>query len=73
MNRCPRCLGAIPNNAQPGAYPGALSRVDNVTEVCSACGTEEALEQFMHDGMMVPMSMWPIKDAVLRRNFPEPA
>jgi len=42
-NKCPRCFGFIPNNAQPGAYMGALSRADNRTEICSDCGTEEAL------------------------------
>jgi hypothetical protein len=40
---CPRCDGYIPNNETPGAYAGALSRVDNKTEVCSQCGTTEAL------------------------------
>jgi len=40
---CPICDGAIPNNETPGAYPGALSRFDNETEVCSACGSAEAL------------------------------
>ena len=40
---CPRCEGYIPNNVMPGAYPGALSRADNETEVCSECGMEEAV------------------------------
>lgn len=43
---CPRCGGFIPNDDQPGAYPGALSRTDNQTEVCSSCGQREAMEQF---------------------------
>lgn len=43
---CPRCEGWIPNNEQPGAYPGALSRLDNKTEICSACGTAEAMEDY---------------------------
>lgn len=43
---CPRCGSFIPNDEQPGAYPGALSRTDNFTEVCSACGSREAMEQF---------------------------
>lgn len=55
--KCPRCGGLIPNNEQPGAYPGALSRVDNKTEVCSECGTLEAIEQFT-GGEPMPMSMW---------------
>lgn len=46
---CPRCKGFIPNNDAPGAYPGALSRLDNKTEICSDCGTEEALENY-YDG-----------------------
>jgi hypothetical protein len=40
---CPRCRGFIPSNSRPGAYMGAISRIDNKTEVCSDCGTEEAL------------------------------
>jgi hypothetical protein len=44
---CPKCQGFIPNNEMPGAYPGALSRRDNETEICSACGVQEALEDFM--------------------------
>lgn len=44
---CPRCKASyIPNNLEPGAYPGALSRLDNETEICSSCGVEEAIEQF---------------------------
>lgn len=43
---CPRCEGYIPNNDTPGAYPGALSRLDNKTEICSACGTDEAMENY---------------------------
>lgn len=44
--RCPLCEGWIPNNDMPGAYPGALSRRDNKTEICSECGTMEAIEDF---------------------------
>ena len=43
---CPSCGGFIPNNVYPGAYPGALSRRDNLTEICSECGTLEALQDF---------------------------
>lgn len=43
---CPACGGYIPNNLTPGAYIGALSRRDNKTEICSDCGTREALEDF---------------------------
>jgi len=43
---CPKCQGFIPNNETPGAYPGALSREDNKTEICSECGVKEALADF---------------------------
>lgn len=44
---CPRCESSyIPNNEFPGEYPGALSRVDNKTEICSECGVLEALEDY---------------------------
>jgi hypothetical protein len=46
---CPKCSGYIPNNKTPGAYMGAISRRDNKTEICSACGTLEALEDFIAD------------------------
>jgi hypothetical protein len=51
---CPRCLGYIPNNTQPGAYPGAISRIDNDTEVCSDCGVEEAIVA------LIAIEEWPI-------------
>jgi len=40
---CPVCDGFIPNNLRPGAYPGAISRLDNETEICSDCGQKEAM------------------------------
>lgn len=43
---CPNCSGYIPSNENPGAYPGAISRADNKTEICSACGTAEAIADF---------------------------
>lgn len=46
INECPRCGGSIPNNETPGAYSGAISRLDNETEICSQCGTEEAMIDF---------------------------
>lgn len=57
---CPRCLGGIPNNEQRGAYIGALSRSDNKTEICSDCGTEEAMVDFMQLPISGP-DQWPIK------------
>ena len=44
---CPRCGGGVPNDAERGAYPGALSRWnDRSVEVCSQCGQDEAMIQF---------------------------
>lgn len=65
-HNCPRCGGQIPNNESPGAYPGALSRTDNTTEVCSQCGTDEAMQQFLDDNL-TPQSDWPL---VRKYDFP---
>lgn len=51
---CPRCEGYIPNNMTPGLYPGALSRTDDKTEICSACGEEEALIA------LAPQELWSV-------------
>ncbi len=40
MAKCPRC-GV--NDLDPVEVRNALSRPDNKTYICSACGTEEAL------------------------------
>ncbi len=45
-NTCPRCESGIPNDAQRGAYSGAISRLDNRTEICTSCGIEEAIIDF---------------------------
>lgn len=37
---CPRCKTII-------VGPPALSRKDNKTEICSMCGVDEALEDFI--------------------------
>jgi hypothetical protein len=60
---CPRCSEHewIPNNKQPGAYMGALSRTDNKTEICSNCGEDEALKDYF-DGGCEPQTAWPVKD-----------
>ena len=42
---CPKCN-------KPYTEPPALSRRDNNTYICSACGTEEALEDAMNVGLM---------------------
>ena len=46
---CFICSGYIPNNETPGAYPGALSRWDNTTEICSLCGSAEAMAPIMSE------------------------
>jgi len=51
---CPRCLGYIPSNAFAGEYPGAISRIDNKTEICSDCGTEESILA------LIERKQWPI-------------
>lgn len=43
---CPRCESGIPNSSERGAYSGAISRLDNRTEVCTSCGIEEAMIDF---------------------------
>jgi hypothetical protein len=60
---CPRCkTDWIPNNAQPGKYPGAISRADNKTEICSACGEDEALKDYF-DGGCEPVEDWAVTRA----------
>lgn len=56
QHECPRCGGTIPNASAPGAYPGALSRIDNKTEICSDCGTQEGFESMY--GTLLPMDVW---------------
>lgn len=56
---CPRCGGDVPNTMSKGVYPGALSRTDNRTEICSLCGNLEALEQFAGTDAL-PQSSWAI-------------
>lgn len=51
---CLRCGGGVPNDAQPGLYPGALSRLDNATYICSACGTREAMFNFSYPHQPLP-------------------
>lgn len=65
--RCPRCGHWIPDNKQPGAFPGALSRHYGSTgaaryrgpEVCSPCGAEEAMLAFK--GVDLSQEVWPIQ------------
>lgn len=55
---CPRCLHNIPNDDLPGKYPGAISRIDDKTEICSVCGLDEAIPG--GNGVLSKMS-WPIE------------
>jgi hypothetical protein len=59
---CPRCLGAVPNASERGQYPGAISRTDDKTEICSDCGVLEALEQWggKENGGLLPQEEWRI-------------
>jgi hypothetical protein len=66
--QCPRCGGFIPSNQRPGEYMGALSRADNHTYVCSACGTEEAMEDFIGRSLTTP-DQWPVSNPA----FDDPA
>ena len=54
---CPRCN----ENDLPNGYPGALSRVDNITEICSTCGTDEGLTQHF-GGFLAPINTWPVEN-----------
>jgi len=65
-NICPRCRGPVPNALHKGEYPGALSRSDNKHEVCSSCGTDEAMRQFQGFLLEGPAD-WPIDRAVSAR------
>jgi hypothetical protein len=48
---CPRC-GEPLNQERPAL--NALSRVDNETYICSACGTMEGLWNYSHPGEPLP-------------------
>ena len=62
---CPRSNdNFIPTNSQPGEYPGAVSRADDKTEICSDCGTEEAIIQYGR-GECEPTSDWPVRNRVI--------
>lgn len=70
---CPRCGGLIPSADFWGEYPGALSRHtrgadDEPLAVCSACGAEEAFEEFTGD--VTHTDAFPIlTDAAILRRF----
>lgn len=54
---CPRCQ----DNLLPQGYPGAISRIDNETEICSPCGTDEGMRDYF-DGVDMTMTTdkWPV-------------
>lgn len=58
-NVCPRCKGLVPNAERVGQYVGALSRVSD-HEICSACGTDEAMRDFQGLQPIFPVA-WPVK------------
>ena len=43
---CPICGHFIPNDDTPGKFPGATSRRDNKTEICTSCGIQEAINEY---------------------------
>ena len=55
---CPRCGHFIPNDQEPGAYPGAWSPGRRV-EICSPCGPEEALVGYR--GADLSQESWPVE------------
>ena len=65
---CPRCNNDYytPYSAEysPGdPLPPALSRTDNETYICSDCGSDEAMQEFIPGEMLSPIESWPIEIA----------
>ena len=60
METCPRC------NELYDGYP-ALSRLDNRTAICPACGTDEAMQDYMG----VPLKQFPLDVAPEVNEVPE--
>jgi hypothetical protein len=61
---CPRCRqnGYTPYGVERGPTdppPPALSRLDNETYICSACGTDEAMRDFT-GAAPIPPTDWPV-------------
>lgn len=54
---CPRC-GIQP---LPLGYPGAISRRDNKTEICSSCGLAEAIRDLSKKAPENPLEDWPVR------------
>lgn len=57
-NKCPRCGGPVPDAEHKGEWSGAISRTDNKTEICTACGNHES-DQDQRD-LLTPKVRWPI-------------
>lgn len=56
---CKRCDYTAPLNDPFYRGFGAISRTDNKTMICSNCGVEEAMEDFLHGGC-TPKEQWPV-------------
>jgi hypothetical protein len=62
----------MPNAAHPGCYPGALSRWDNETYVCSPCGEHEAMLQWRSESREVAdKAVHPIHGVVFWKTPPK--
>lgn len=61
LKRCPRCGSYIPTDEHAGEYPGALSRWDNRTEICSECGVREGMIEA--EGELITPVDQPLPDA----------
>ena len=53
---CSRCGEPVPSRENRGQYPGALSRFDNKTYICSQCGQDEALYQWTTGSELPPVN-----------------
>lgn len=64
-NNCPRCQTrsvtrqVTTPDGQTVEIEGALSRADNKTYICSACGLDEAMLDYDGTGNQ-PVSEWPV-------------
>ena len=58
---CPRCLGNIVG------FP-AISRTDNVTDICSPCGQTEAMEAYIYKTIKT-QEMWPTHEGFAKQSY----
>lgn len=65
---CRRCGGGVPNDERAGEYPGALSRLDNQTYICSRCGEEEAMFNWHYPNHPLPPINEPVFWRIRARN-----